>query len=166
LLDIIRSELYHPHEFVLGDHAWSQNMSDKSTISTTNKVSYQILTCRCRILQSTPFKEPDDPVGTTGQPVRLALILNVTAQPNLPNIVVLGLTILIDLFLITTHDSKIRLTSQQSALLIRLVIKSSLAKKTFIIHLEKTLKYLINLNVKKVLYHLKKKNSGEYRWQS
>jgi len=146
-------------------------MSDKSTTSTTNKVSYQILTCRCRILQSTLFKEPDDPVGTTRQPVRLALILNVTVRPNLSNIVVLGLTILTNLFLITTHDSKTRLTSQQSALLIKLVIKSSLGdvryykkkKITFIIHLEKTLKYFINLNVKKVLYHLKKKNSGEYR---
>ena len=145
-------------------------MSDKSTTSTTNKVSYQILTCRCRILKSTLFKEPDDPVGTTGQPVRLALILNVTVRPNLSNIVVLGLTILTNLFLITTHDSKTRLTSQQSALLIKLVIKSSLGdvryhkkKITFIIHLEKTLKYLINLNVKKVLYHFKKKNSGEYR---
>jgi hypothetical protein len=145
-------------------------MSDKSTTSTTNKVSYQILTCRCRILQSTLFKEPDDPVGTTGQPVRLALILNVTVRPNLSNIVVLGLTILTNLFLITTHDSKTRLTSQQSALLIKLVIKSSLGdvryykkKITFIIHLEKTLKYLINLNVKKVLYHFFKKNSGEYR---
>jgi hypothetical protein len=145
-------------------------MSDKSTTSTTNKVSYQILTCRCRILQSTLFKEPDDPVGTTGQPVRLALILNVTVRPNLSNIVVLGLTILTNLFLITTHDSKTRLTSQQSALLIKLIIKSSLGdvryykkKITFIIHLEKTLKYLINLNVKKVLYHFKKKNSGEYR---
>jgi hypothetical protein len=62
----------------------------KSATSTANKVSYQILTRRCEILQSTLFKEPDDPVGTTGQPVRPTLIPNVTARPNLLDIVHFG----------------------------------------------------------------------------
>jgi hypothetical protein len=62
----------------------------KSTTNTTNKASYQILTRRCEILQSTPFKEPDDTVGTIGQPVRPALIPNFTAQPNLPDIIHFG----------------------------------------------------------------------------
>jgi hypothetical protein len=37
-----------------------------------------------------PFKEPDDPVSTTGQLVRPALIPNVTAQPNLSDIIRFG----------------------------------------------------------------------------
>jgi hypothetical protein len=62
----------------------------KSATNTTNKASYQILTRRCEILQSTPFKEPDDTVGTIGQPVRPALIPNFTARPNLPDIIHFG----------------------------------------------------------------------------
>ena len=58
--------------------------------NTTNKASYQILTRRCEILQFTPFKEPNDPVSTTGQLVRSALIPNVTAPSNLPDIVHFG----------------------------------------------------------------------------
>jgi hypothetical protein len=54
-----------------------------------------------------------------------ALIPNVTARPNLSNIVRLGLTALTDLFLVTTHGPKMRLTSQQPALLIRSATKSS-----------------------------------------
>jgi len=37
-----------------------------------------------------PFKESDNPVSTTRQPVRPALIPNVTAQPNLPDIIRFG----------------------------------------------------------------------------
>jgi len=59
-------------------------------INITNKVNYQTLTRWCGILQSTPLKEPDDPVGTIGQPVRSALIPNVTAQPNMLYIVRFG----------------------------------------------------------------------------
>jgi hypothetical protein len=90
LPDIVRFRPYHPHGFILGDHTWPQNASDKSWTSTTNNVSYQILTRWCGILQFTPLKEPDDPVGTTGQPVRPVLIPNVTTRPNLPDIVRLG----------------------------------------------------------------------------
>ena len=58
LLDIVHLGPYRPHGFVLGDHTWSQNASDKSTTSTTNKVSYQILTRWCRIShQVSPFLE-------------------------------------------------------------------------------------------------------------
>jgi hypothetical protein len=58
LLDIVHLGPYRPHGFVLGDHTWSQNASDKSTTSTTNKVSYQILTHWCRIShQVSPFLE-------------------------------------------------------------------------------------------------------------
>jgi hypothetical protein len=65
-------------------------MSDKLATSTINKVSYQLLTRRCGVLQSTPFKERNNLVGTTGQPVRLTLIPNVTARPNLPHIIRFG----------------------------------------------------------------------------
>jgi len=58
--------------------------------STTNKASYQTITRWCGILQSTPFKEPDDPIDTTGQPVRSALIPNVTTRPNMLYIVHFG----------------------------------------------------------------------------
>jgi hypothetical protein len=58
--------------------------------STTSKASNTSLTRRCGILQSTLLKEPDDPVGTTGQLVRSALIPNVTARPNMLYIVRFG----------------------------------------------------------------------------
>ena len=92
---IIRFGPYRPHGFVPGDVSpllslTPQNAYDKLATNTLNKASYQSLTRRCGILQSTPLKEPDDPVGTTRQPVRLALIPNVTARPNLPYIVRLG----------------------------------------------------------------------------
>jgi len=50
LPDIIYLRSYRPHGFVLGDHVWFQNASDKLATNTTNKVSYQILTRRCWIL--------------------------------------------------------------------------------------------------------------------
>jgi len=83
---------YRPYGFVFGDASSllslkPQNTHDKLATSTFNKVSYHYLTRRCGILQSTLLKELDDPVGTTGQPVRSALIPNVTASPNLPYIV-------------------------------------------------------------------------------
>jgi len=92
---IVRFGPYRPHGFVPGDASpllslTSQNTHDKLATSTLNKASYHSLTRRCGILQSTPLKEPEDPVGTTGQPVRSALILNVTARPNLPYIVRFG----------------------------------------------------------------------------
>jgi len=92
MLYIIRFGPYHPHGFV-PDNASPlrsltlQNAYNMLATSTTNKVSYQTLTRRCGILQSTPLKEPDDHVGTTGQPVRSALIPNVTARPNMLYIV-------------------------------------------------------------------------------
>jgi hypothetical protein len=52
LSDIVHFGPYRPHGFVFGDHAWPQNASDKSLTNTTNKVSYQILTRRCEILQN------------------------------------------------------------------------------------------------------------------
>jgi hypothetical protein len=92
---IFRFGPYRPHGFVPGDASpllslTLQNAYDKLTTSTLNKASYHSLTRQYRILQSTPLKEPDDPVGTIGQPVRSALIPNVTAQPNLPYIVRFG----------------------------------------------------------------------------
>jgi len=78
------------HGFFLSDHVWPQNTSYKLATSITNKASYQILTRRYGILQSTPFKEPDNLVGTTEQPMRPALKPNVTTQPNLPDIVRFG----------------------------------------------------------------------------
>jgi hypothetical protein len=98
---------YHPHGFVSGDASpllslTPQNVYDKLATSTFNKVSYNSLTCQCEILQSTPLKEPDDPVNTTGQPVRSALKLNVTAQPSPTRHILsaLGLTALTVLFLV------------------------------------------------------------------
>jgi hypothetical protein len=44
LPDIVYFRPYRAHKFVLGDHAWLQNVSDKSATNTTNKTSYQILT--------------------------------------------------------------------------------------------------------------------------
>jgi hypothetical protein len=58
--------------------------------STLNKASCHSITRRYGILQSTPFKKPDDFVCTTGQLVWSALIPNVTAQLNLPYIVRFG----------------------------------------------------------------------------
>ena len=92
---IVRFEPYYPHGFVSGDASpllslTSQNTYDKLATNTTNKASYQLLTRWCGILQSTPLKELDDLVGTTRQPVRPALIPNVTAWPNLPYIVRFG----------------------------------------------------------------------------
>jgi len=90
LLDIICFRLYCPYKFVLGDHAWPQNTTDKSTTNITNKASYQIITRRCRILQFTFFKESDNLVGITGRSVRQALVPNVTAQPSPLDIVCSG----------------------------------------------------------------------------
>jgi hypothetical protein len=95
MLYIVRFGPYHPHGFVPGDASpllslTPQNAYNMLATSTTNKVSYQTLTRRCGILQSTPLKELDDPIGTTGQPVRSALIPNVTARPNMPYIVRFG----------------------------------------------------------------------------
>ena len=92
---IVRFEPYCPHGFVLGDASpllslTPQNAYNILAINITNKASYQTLTRQCRILQSTLLKEPDDPVGTTEQPMRLALIPNVTAQPNISYIVCFG----------------------------------------------------------------------------
>ena len=87
LANIIGFGPYRHHEFVFRSHAWPQIMSDKSTTNNTNKANYQILTRRCEISQSTLLKEPDDPIGTTEQPVRPTLILNVTTRSNLLNIV-------------------------------------------------------------------------------
>ena len=39
LLDIVRFGPYRPHGFVLGDHAWPQNVSNKSATSTINKAN-------------------------------------------------------------------------------------------------------------------------------
>jgi len=83
---------YRPHGFVSGDASphlslMFQNAYDKLATNTFNKISYETLIHRCGILQSTPFKEPDNPVGTIRQPMRSALIPNVTAWPNMPYIV-------------------------------------------------------------------------------
>jgi len=51
LPDIVRFGSYRPHGFVLGNHAWPQNTFNKLAASITNKISYQIFTRRCRILQ-------------------------------------------------------------------------------------------------------------------
>ena len=132
---IVRFGPYHPHGFVPGDASpllslMSQNTYDKLATSTLNKASYHSLTCRCGILQSTPLKEPNDPVGTIGQPVRSTLIPNVTAQPNLSYIVrfrpyrpynfVHG-----DSSPLLSLTPKTSMTSQQPALLIRLVTTPS-----------------------------------------
>jgi hypothetical protein len=95
LLYIVRFGPYFPHGFISGDASsllslTPQNTYDMLATSTLNKVSYHSFTRRCGILQSTPLKEPDDPVGTTGQPVRSALIPNVIVRPNLPYIVRFG----------------------------------------------------------------------------
>ena len=92
---IVRFGPYHPHGFFPGDASpllslTPQNAYDKLATSTLNKAIYHSFTRRCEILQSTPLKKPDDPVGTTGQPVRSALIPNVAARPNLPCIIRFG----------------------------------------------------------------------------
>jgi len=92
---IVRFEPYRPHGFVPGDASpllslTPKNAYDKLATNILNKANYQSLTRRCGILQSTPLKEPNDPVGTIRQLVRLALISNVTAQPNLSYIVRFG----------------------------------------------------------------------------
>jgi len=84
-----------PHSFVPDDASpflslTLQNAYNMLATSTTNKASYQTLTRRCGILQSTPLKEPDDLVGTTGQPVRSVLIPNVTTWANMLYIVCFG----------------------------------------------------------------------------
>jgi hypothetical protein len=86
---------YRYHGFVPDDaspylNLTPKNAYDKLATNTLNKVSYQSLTRRCGIWQSTPLKEPNDPIGTTGQLVRSALIPNITAQPNLSYIVRFG----------------------------------------------------------------------------
>ena len=95
MLSIVRFGLYRPHGFVSGNASpllslTSQNAFNMLATSTAYKANNTTLTRRCGILQSTLFKEPEDPVGTTGQPVRSALIPNVTARPNLPYIVRFG----------------------------------------------------------------------------
>ena len=92
---IVRFGPYRLHGFVIGDASpllslMPQNAYNMLATSTTKKVSYQTLTRRCGILQSTPLKEPDNPVSTTRQPVRSALIPNVTARPNMLYIVRFG----------------------------------------------------------------------------
>ena len=92
---IVRFGPYRPHGFVPGDESphlslTPQNTYSKLATSTLNKASYQTLTRRYGIFQSTPLKESNDPVGTIGQPVRSALIPNVTAWPNLSYIVRFG----------------------------------------------------------------------------
>ena len=56
MLYIVRSGPYRPHGLVPGDVSSllslrSQNTYNMLAISTTNKVSYQTLTRRCKILQ-------------------------------------------------------------------------------------------------------------------
>ena len=79
MLYIVRFGPYRPHSFVPGDASpllslTPQNAYNMLATSTTNKTSYQTLTRRCGILQSTSLKEPDNPVSTIRQPVRSALI--------------------------------------------------------------------------------------------
>jgi hypothetical protein len=95
MLYIVRFGPYRPHDFVSGDASsllslTPQNAYNMLATNTTNKASYQTLTHRYGILQSTSFKELDDPVDTIGQPVRSALIPNVTARPNMLYIVRFG----------------------------------------------------------------------------
>jgi len=95
MLYLVRFGPCRPHGFVPDDASpllslTPQNAYNMLATSTTNKASYQTLTRRCGILQSTPLKEPDDPVGTTGQPVRSALIPNVTTWANMLYIVCFG----------------------------------------------------------------------------
>jgi len=61
LPDIVRFGPYRPYGFVLGDHIWPQNASDKSATYTINKASYQIFTRWCEILQSTPLRSLTTP---------------------------------------------------------------------------------------------------------
>ena len=87
MLYIVRFRPYRPHGFVSGDASpllslTPQNAYNMLATSTTNKVSNQLLTRRCWILQSTPLKKSDDPVGTIGQPMRSALIANVQPGPT------------------------------------------------------------------------------------
>ena len=95
MLYIVCFRPYRPHSFVLGDASpllslMPQNAYNMLATSITNKASYQTLICRCGILQFTPFKEPDNPVDTTEQLVRSALIPNVTARPSMLYIVRFG----------------------------------------------------------------------------
>jgi len=125
LSDIVHFRPYHPHGFVLGDHTWPQNTSNKSWTSTTNNVSYQILTHWCGILQFTPLKELDDP---SAQPDKQwGRFWYQMSPPGLTCQILfaLGLTALTDLFLMTIHGLKTCLKSQQPSILIRLAIKSS-----------------------------------------
>jgi len=132
---IIRFGPYRPHGFVPGDASpllslMPQNTYDKLATSTLNKASYHSLTRQCGILQSTPLKEPNDPVGTIGQLVRSALIRNVTVQPNLSYIVRFGPYrphdfVHGDSSPLLSLTPKTRMTSQQPALLIRPVTTPS-----------------------------------------
>jgi hypothetical protein len=95
LLYIVCFGPYRPHDFISGNASSLLSLTPRNTYdmlatNTLNKVSYHSLTRRCEILQSTPLKEPDDPVGTTEQPVKSALIPNVIIRPNLPYIVRFG----------------------------------------------------------------------------
>jgi hypothetical protein len=95
MLYIVRFGPYRPHGFVPGDASsllslTPQNAYNMLATSTTNKASYKTLTRWCGISQFTPFKKLEDPVSTTGQPVRSALIPNVTARLNMLYIVRFG----------------------------------------------------------------------------
>ena len=86
---------HYPHGFVpdyvsLFLSLTPQKTYDKLATNTLNKDNYQSLTRWCGIWQPIHLKEPDDPVGTTGQPARSALISNITARPNLLYIVRFG----------------------------------------------------------------------------
>jgi hypothetical protein len=90
---IVRFGPYRPHGFVPSDASpllslTPQNAYDKLATNTLNKASYQSLTRRCGIWQSTSLKEPDDTIGTTGQPVRSALIPNVTPHTFITFIII------------------------------------------------------------------------------
>jgi hypothetical protein len=71
MLYIVLFGLYCPHGFVPDDvisllSLTPQNAYNMLATITTNKASYQTLTCQREILQSTLLKESDDPVGTIG----------------------------------------------------------------------------------------------------
>jgi hypothetical protein len=87
MLYIVRFGPYRPYSFVPSDASQllsltPQNAYNMLATSATNKASYQTLTRQCGILQSTPLKEPDEPVSTFEQLVRSALIPNVTTRPS------------------------------------------------------------------------------------
>jgi hypothetical protein len=66
MLYLVRFGPYRPHGFVPGDASpllslTPQNAYNMLATSTTNKASYQTLTRRCGILQSTPLMSPTTP---------------------------------------------------------------------------------------------------------